>query len=239
MISNLDETFALLRRRRWVMTAVVSTGVLIVLVWWVLLPRLSSAYRSFQDWQRQRERIQSAAEWESQLARLEDEKQRLQRRLDSLFVSLPEGDRMSVVLDVVQKHAERGGIELRQVRPRAKVTFDTYEELPLDVVLTGRYHSIARFVDRIEQSQYLMKVDEVALRSEDMLSDTLQVQIRLNLVTLRTQETLSSEREFPDVSATVAEGGIEISSASRVRLAGAFSPIPVRGTDKRGTTLRY
>jgi Tfp pilus assembly protein PilO len=94
---------------------------------------------------------------------------------------------MSVVLEVLQTQARRTGIVLRQVQPDAKQTFETYEVLPLDVSLSGRYHAIGRFVDLIEQSKYLMQVEQINMQTEDMVTDTLQTQLRLSLVTLREQ----------------------------------------------------
>lgn len=204
---SLNDIVNLLRRRRWVTGTLVGLASALVIVWWVLTPRAQSAYQSFQTWQEQEERIQSAEEWESQLARLKEEQRRLEQRLDSLFVTLPQGDRMSVVLNVLQRHANRTGVTLRHVQPQARIRYETWEELPVDIALAGGYHSIAGFLDRIERSKYLLRVERIGLETEDMLSDTLQTQIRLNLVTLRERRPEASSVHLHVPEARTSEWG--------------------------------
>jgi Tfp pilus assembly protein PilO len=187
MIPSLGDALRLLRRRRWITISLVGGLLVLGVLWTVVIPRARSAYQSYHTWQEKQNRIQAARSWKTQLAQLRREQKQLRQRLDSLFVSFPRGDQMSVVLEVLQTQARRTGIVLRQLQPDAKQTFETYEVLPLDVSLSGRYHAIGRFVDLIEQSKYLMQVEQINMQTEDMVTDTLQTQLRLSLVTLREQ----------------------------------------------------
>lgn len=189
----LNDVIGLFRRRRWVAVAAGGGLLFLVLSWQVLLPRTHSAYQTYQQWQRQARRVRSAENSQGKLTQLAAAHRRLQRRLDSLFVSLPQGDRMSVILGAFQKHAQETGVRLRQVRPGKRKEHPTYTELPLEVALVGDYHAIARFIDRIERSKYLLRIGGAALRSKEMTSDTLQAQIRIDLLTLRAEDASTPE----------------------------------------------
>jgi len=184
-MDRLRSFLSILRKRRWVSVTLLGLAFALLTTWWSVVPRTWSAYQSYQEWRQNQKRIRSAQEWKAQLSRLRQEQRRLRRQLDSLFVSLPEGDRMSIVLKELQTRAAQSGVTLQQVRPQPKVRHETYEELPLEIVVTGRFHPIARLIDRIERSRYLMKVDKIGLRSSEMTRRTLEAKVRLTLVTLR------------------------------------------------------
>lgn len=212
MIQIIEDIIVRLRRRQWLAIGVGGGLIVLGVVWWVLFPRGMSAYHSYQAWQEQQDRIQSARDWKVQLTKLEAETRRLRQQLDTLFISLPEGDRMSVVLKELQTHAEWTGIRLRSVQPRTKVSHEMYEEVPLDVAFAGSYHSIGRFIDRIERSKYLIKVEKLTLETEDLISDTIQARARFSLVTLR--ERTGTSRDGLEEESAVSTGRKERGSRS-------------------------
>lgn len=205
-MNTVRDAFRLLRDRKWVALSAGGLAVASGILLWVAVPRARSAYASYRAWQQKEARIRSAQHWKRQLRRLRGEQKKLRRRLDSLFVRVPEGDQMSSLLTVLQKHARHAGVSLRRVQPQARTVHASYEELPLSVALTGRYHSIARFVDRVERSRYLMRVERMLLRAERMVSDTLRAQVRLSLVTLRRGSSSPADSSGRGRSPAPAEG---------------------------------
>lgn len=192
----LREWIDALRRRRWLSIALGSVAFGLLVFGWVVVPRAHDAVAAVEAWQAKKARIAAAAQWKQRLRALEREQSAYRSQLDSLYVHVPRGDRISAVLDALQTRAEQSGVTLYAVRPGAPEAMETYEKLPLNVDVRGGFHPVARFVDRVERMAYLVVVDRLSIApvpTDATTSSTsdgaLTATLRLGLVTLRADAT--------------------------------------------------
>lgn len=187
----MEDIVAWLRLHRW--AAYAAAGGLLVL--WLLAaevgPRVEAAVARWQDWQAQRERLASVVTWEIEQTHIQARRLYLRQRFSSLYVNLPRGDQMSIMLGELQRHAARRKVRLEAVRPGESIGHPSYDELPVAVALQGTYHAVGRFVDDIERSPYLMKVESIdveAIAQPAASTTGLQARLRLTVITLREQQ---------------------------------------------------
>lgn len=181
-LTDLIETF---RTRRWLSVTVGGVLLALFMLGDVVVPRMQDAAAAVQSWNAQVARVDAATDLPARLQRVRMQQQDYRDELDSLYVHVPRGDRISVILGTLQETATASGVTLFAVRPGDPSTHDTYDKLLLDVVVEGRFHPIGRFLSRVERSAHLIVVDELRLERVEERGRDLRATLRLGLVTLR------------------------------------------------------
>ena len=87
------------------------------------------------------------------LAELRVEVKTLELRLKELTEQLPPGSEVSGLLRQLQDLVNQSGLDLRVWRPEHRRTHASglYEEIPITMELSGRYHDLAIFFDRVSK----------------------------------------------------------------------------------------
>ncbi|MDX1545802.1 MAG: type 4a pilus biogenesis protein PilO [Rhodothermales bacterium] len=166
-----------------------AAGVALLCVYGVLgelAPRAGAAYAAYGAWQRQEATIASMARWDEERQALSHRKRRLQQRFAALYVSLPRSDQMSTLLQVLQESASAAGVDVRHVRPAEHARFATYDELPFAVEVTGDFHALGAFINRIEQSPYVIKLKGFEIR-RPAVAARLHATLSLSVIALHEQ----------------------------------------------------
>ena len=176
-----------LQERRWLALAGCVAGLVVYVLLADFVPRAAKVYAVFDTWQEQQARILSLADATLQQEHLEARRRTLQGRFDRLYVNLPRSDQISVLVQVLQQSAEAVEVGLQQIRPAERKTFAGHDALPFQVVLLGSFHEIGRFINRVEQSAYVIKVEHVRLTRMRPPSKALQAEVRLNVIVLKEQ----------------------------------------------------
>jgi len=87
------------------------------------------------------------------LAELRVEVKTLELRLKELTEQLPPGSEVSGLLRQLQDLVNQSGLSLKLWRPERRRTHASglYEEIPITMELSGRYHDLAIFFDRVSK----------------------------------------------------------------------------------------
>jgi type IV pilus assembly protein PilO len=87
------------------------------------------------------------------LSELRAEVKALEERLHQLTEQLPPGSEVSGLLGQIQNLVSQSGLTLKLWRPDKRKTHSSglYEEIPIIMELTGGYHDVALFFDRVSK----------------------------------------------------------------------------------------
>ena len=162
--------------------AVAATALFIAVV--EVGPALAEVGRLLQAHSAQKARLEQVAGAPAELRTLQAEQRRLRQDLGDLLVSLPRRDQLSAVLIELQGHAEDTGVALDRLEPGEPAVRRTHEALPIQVELSGGFHEVGRFLDRLERSALLMHVGTVTLRGDGSLGDPLRGAVALEAIRL-------------------------------------------------------
>ena len=110
------------------------------------------------------QQIQAVAD---SLPELREELSALDRRLQVLAHILPEEYETADLLRGVGTLAAQSNLDIRDLEFRDPVPHEFYAESPIELELTGTYHDLARFFDRIGKFARIINVDEVAISALD------------------------------------------------------------------------
>ena len=98
-----------------------------------------------------------------ELQKIKKEALQLQDRLEMLKAVLPLEKETDQLFRAVQRTASVSGLKVSRVAPRATVDHDVYTEYPIDLDVTGTYHNVGMFLDRIRQLPRIVNIGGLRL----------------------------------------------------------------------------
>jgi type IV pilus assembly protein PilO len=106
-------------------------------------------------------------EFEEEIANLELKLQRVLRQL-------PNEREIEVLLTDISNLGKTSGIEMKSFRRRKEVVHDFYAEVPIDIVIEGQYHDVARFFDLLAGLPRIVNMGSLEVRvARDSLQETV------------------------------------------------------------------
>jgi len=103
---------------------------------------------------------------EKELEQIKKEATELQDRLEMLKAVLPLEKETDQIFRSVQLQAAASGLKVSRVAPRATVDHEAYTEYPIDLDVTGTYHNVGNFLDRIRLLPRIVNIGGLKLQSK-------------------------------------------------------------------------
>jgi type IV pilus assembly protein PilO len=90
----------------------------------------------------------------------------LQAKLDMLKTALPTEKETDQIFRAVQLQAGGSGLKVSRVAPKSTIDHDVYTEYPIDLEVTGTYHNVGLFLDKIRQLPRIVNINGLRLTSK-------------------------------------------------------------------------
>ena len=103
---------------------------------------------------------------ERELQKIKLEAMELQAKLDMLKLALPLEKETDQIFRAVQLQAGVAGLKVFRVAPKATIDHEVYTEYPIDLEVTGTYHNVGMFLDKIRQLPRIVNVGGLRLSSK-------------------------------------------------------------------------
>jgi len=100
------------------------------------------------------------------LDKIKKETLQLEARLEMLKSALPQEKETDQIFRAVQFEAQSSGLKVSRVSPKNTVDRDLYTEYPIDLDVTGTYHNVGAFLDKIRQLPRPVNISAVRLSSK-------------------------------------------------------------------------
>jgi Tfp pilus assembly protein PilO len=118
--------------------------------------------RKLTDLQAQIQKGRAAKE---KLPQFREEVRRAELELEKLLRILPPRRNTPELLRRIRQLTEQGNFTLLRFRPQNFVDREFYSEWPIQVSLTGTYHNLAMFFDRISRFSRIINIDNLKVNS--------------------------------------------------------------------------
>ncbi len=151
----------------------------------------------------------------SRYIEFEAELKRLEMQLESLKKILPESEEVADLYSKVQQEGTELGLNITEFRPGKHVAREYYEEWPISMSMTGNYHVLAKFFERLGKLYRIINVNDVAIRSAaSKVNPTWTISASCVATTFIYREstpakTTKKPARRPGAAAKTSEGGVE------------------------------
>ncbi|HEY2384253.1 MAG TPA: type 4a pilus biogenesis protein PilO [Terriglobia bacterium] len=115
--------------------------------------------------------IAKSVQQQKELAKIKKDAMDLQVKLDMLKMILPLEKETDQIFRSVQQLATGSGLTVSRVAPRPTIDHEIYTEYPIDLEVTGTYHNVGQFLDRIRQLPRIVNISGLRLQSRASTGD--------------------------------------------------------------------
>lgn len=167
-----------LSKRKWL--AALAAGVLFFLYVIVghLAPLLGEILELRADVVENGGKLAQAGDWEFTIKKLQGKKRTLLKKIDTLVVG-QSGGQPSRILAVLSSRARENGIELLTLEPEVVRKTESNSEFGIKLTAKSRYHHLCRYIYDLETSEPVVRIRSLDLRSENMGSSRIVVEMDL------------------------------------------------------------
>jgi type IV pilus assembly protein PilO len=102
--------------------------------------------------------IAKSLQQQKQLAEIKKQAEELQAKLDMLKTVLPLEKETDQIFRSVQQQATTSALRILRVAPRPLIDHEVYTEWPIDMQVTGTYHNVGTFLDKIRQLPRIVNI---------------------------------------------------------------------------------
>ncbi len=121
---------------------------------------IGKTQKQLAEFQQQLKEVQAASEG---LDTIKLEINKLDEQLKESLAQLPEEKMVDSLLQSLEDLASSSGLEITKIQPSAEVPRDFYSEIPIEMQVTGGYHNIAIFFDKISKMKRVINISNLHL----------------------------------------------------------------------------
>jgi type IV pilus assembly protein PilO len=136
------------------------------LVWYAMLSPISVEIegKTKQVAELQR-KVDGLKALQARYAQFKKETEALEARLEELKKILPQDKEIEHILSQVQASARNAGLKIQQGVSKPVVDHDAYSEWPMEMQVTGDYHSLGAFLQKLRELPRIVNVGKLRVDS--------------------------------------------------------------------------
>jgi type IV pilus assembly protein PilO len=118
-------------------------------------------------------------------------------RFKEAMAQLPDRKEMAALLTNISNRAREGGLEVLLFRPRPETMQEFYAEVPVDIVVRGKFHDAVGFFDEVGRLTRLVNLNNIEMKNPKPAGE----QMSLDTSTLMTAFRFLDDAERAKVAA--------------------------------------
>lgn len=130
-----------------------------------------------------------------QMDQIEKEIQEMQVTLSRLETIIPLREEISDILRKIQQLAWDSRLSIEKFIPKADVDKEFYYEKPISIEITGNYHNLALFYDRLSNFSRLYNIEDFTIKSLRNQTDAATISAQSTATTYIFKEEVPEEKE--------------------------------------------
>ncbi len=132
-----------------------------------------------------------------QLDKIETELQTLTSTLKELEIVIPQQREMYDILKQIQALAYDSSLNIVKFVNRGEIDKEFYWEWPIAIEITGGYHNLALFFDKLSRFSRLFNTENFAIRGLPRQNDAVTITANTTIKTYIFRETVASNNPRP------------------------------------------
>ncbi len=130
-----------------------------------------------------------------EMDKIEKEIEAMKITLVQLEIIIPQKEEISDILRKIQQLAWDSRLNIEKFIPKADVDKEFYYEKPISIEITGNYHNLAIFYDRLSNFSRLYNIEEFTIKSLRAQTDTSTISALSTATTYIFKEAEPEEEE--------------------------------------------
>ncbi len=181
-----------------------------IVAWFTLLSPVidetSAAVNERTTLQGERSSIKERAE---SLPQAQAELERMKADLVKALTELPNDREIPGLLSEIDGLAKRSGLDVKRFQPLPESLDEYYAEVPVQIVMSGSYHEVAIFFDRVRRMNRIVSIEDIEITDPVLTGTETKLTVSGKVTTFRflTEEELTASRAQADGKKRRESGG--------------------------------
>jgi type IV pilus assembly protein PilO len=142
-------------------------------VYFSFLPKISNINVLKTEHSTLETRLASAKVKANQLKDYQDKLKDAEMEFKIVTKKLPEKQEIPALLSSISQSGRDAGLEFLLFQPEAEQNKDFYAEIPVSIKITGNYHNVALFFDKVARLSRIVNIDDIKMASINGSTDLI------------------------------------------------------------------
>lgn len=135
-------------------------------VYFLYLPKFEEIDKLRTEYKKLEAKLDSAKKQAKQLEKYQQKMREAEANFKIAKKALPEKKEIALLLKDIEKVGQESGLDISLFKPESEIRKDFYAEIPLSMQVTGGYHNLALFFDKIARLHRIVNVKSIKMTSK-------------------------------------------------------------------------
>jgi type IV pilus assembly protein PilO len=163
----LDPVFAKIENLSKLHRILIFCGTIAVLVggftYFSYYPKLKTLNVQKKEYNLLQQKLAAAQQKAANLEKFREEKSKDEAHFQVVKKALPEKEDIPSLLAGISQSGQDSGLEFVLFQPNTEVVKDFYAEIPVSINVTGEYHDVALFFDRVSRLSRIVDIKDIEI----------------------------------------------------------------------------
>ncbi len=185
MDPNVEKIFKLPTKQKILLLVLVCLVEAAAFVWFLNLPKHGELSGLKKDLARLQGEITEKTRIANNLPKMQAEYDQLSRELAQALMELPNSKEIPSLLTSITALGKSAGLDFLTFRPKAEVPKDFYADVPVDIIVSGSYLSVANFFAAVSNLPRIVNITNVSFSDIKSVNNRMMTKVTCLATTFR------------------------------------------------------
>lgn len=185
MDPSVEKILKLPTKQKIIILVLVSVIEAAALVWFLYLPKYKEHAGLKVELTKLQDEITEKTRTANNLPKLQAEYDQLNQELAQAIKELPNSKEIPSLLTSITALGKNAGLDFLTFRPKAEVPKDFYADVPVDIVVSGSYFSVANFFAAVANLPRIVNITNVAFSDIKSVNNRMMTKVTCLATTFR------------------------------------------------------
>ena len=185
MDPNVEKILKLPARQKIMILVLVSIIEAAALVWFLYLPKYKELDGLKAELTKLQDDINKKTQIANNLPKLQIEYDQLNQELAQALTELPNSKEIPSLLTSITTLGKSAGLDFLTFRPKGEIPKDFYADVPVDIIVSGSYFSVANFFAAVANLPRIVNITNVAFSDIKSVNNRMMTKVTCLATTFR------------------------------------------------------
>lgn len=198
MDPNIEKVLKLPTKQKILILVVISVLEAAALVWFLYLPKHNELNGLKEELAKLQGEISEKTRIANNLPKLKIEYEQLNQELAQALTELPNSKEIPTLLTSITSLGKNAGLDFLTFRPKPETPKDFYADVPVDIVVSGSFFSVANFFAAVANLPRIVNINNVTFSDIKSVNNRMMTKVTCLATTFR----FLDKKEIKDDKAT-------------------------------------
>jgi type IV pilus assembly protein PilO len=185
MNPNVEKILKLPTKQKILILVLVSFIEAAALVWFLYVPKLNELEGLKAELTKLQAEINEKTKIANNLPKLQAEYEQLNQELALALTELPNSKEIPSLLTSITTLGKGAGLDFLTFRPKAEIPKDFYADVPVDIIVSGSYFSVANFFAAVANLPRIVNIANVTFSYVKSVNNRMMTKVTCLATTFR------------------------------------------------------